>query len=60
MLFNNKLPGLGNDANLLLKTPFIQHWEGEGINPPPPESELRITNEDDIRITNDGDRRITN
>lgn len=44
----------------IIESPFIQHWEGEGINPPPPGSELRITDNASFRITDTGDNnRIT-
>ena len=34
---------IGITSNPMLKSPFVQHWQGEGINPPPPSSELMIT-----------------
>lgn len=46
--------------DLLNKSPFIQHWDDAGVNPPPPGFDVRITNSADNRITNDGDIRITN
>jgi hypothetical protein len=38
---------------------FSQHWEDANVNPPPPGSEVRITDAGDTRITDSGDIRIT-
>lgn len=27
----------------IIESPFVQHWEGDGINPPPPETHIIIT-----------------
>jgi hypothetical protein len=43
----------------LIASPFIQHWDGAGINPPPPGTSLRITDAGEYRITDSGDYRIT-
>lgn len=54
---------LNNDqfgkADYLTKPIFNQYWEGEGINPPPPGSNLRITDSAQIRITDNLIERIT-
>lgn len=51
---------IGIISNPLKESPFIQHWEGEGINPPPPGVDVRVTNNGDTRITNNDEVRITN
>lgn len=44
----------------IIESPFVQHWEGEGNNPPPPGTELRIADNGALRITDTGDNnRIT-
>lgn len=35
----------------IFESPFIQHWEGEGINPPPPETNNIITELGSYMIT---------
>lgn len=35
----------------IIESPFVKHWEGEGINPPPPESDLIITESGNQMIT---------
>lgn len=55
-LFNGAFRGL---IKALVRSPFSQHWEDAGINPPPPGSDLRITDAGEYRITDSGDYRIT-
>lgn len=45
--------------NPLITTPFYQIWDGEGINPPPPGTEIRITDSGLGRITDNNNLRIT-
>ena len=40
MLFNTRPFGKTDFIN---HTPFIQYWDGENINPPPPETMVMIT-----------------
>jgi hypothetical protein len=43
--YSMQLPNIFNWLRKLplVETPFIQHWDGEGINPPPPETNIIIT-----------------
>lgn len=56
MRFNN---GATLNKPPLLFTPFQQHWIDAGINPPPPGTDLRITDAGENRTTDGGDYRIT-
>ncbi len=42
---------IGIKNNPIIKSPFVQHWEGEGNNPPPPGSELMITESGLLMVT---------
>lgn len=46
-------------TDLLTRSPFVQSWDDLRDNPPPPGTDVRITDDFNIRITNAGDRRIT-
>jgi hypothetical protein len=46
-------------SNPLIIPFYVQYWEGEGIIPPPPETDVRITDNGDVRITDDNNVRIT-
>lgn len=35
----------------IVESPFVQHWEGAGNNPPPPGSDLIITESGSHMIT---------
>lgn len=50
---------VGARKSPLTASPFVQHWIDAGINPPPPGSDLRITDDGSYRITDSGDYRIT-
>jgi hypothetical protein len=56
MHFNGRAFGKIDPLN---HTPFTQYWDGEGINPPPPETAIRITDDGSRRVTDSGDTRIT-
>jgi hypothetical protein len=44
----------------LIHSPFVQFWDGEGIRPPPPPSQIMITELGDPMITEStGDYMIT-
>ncbi len=51
---------IGVKKNPIIESPFIQSWDGEGVNPPPPGSFIRVTNSGENRVTNEDDLRITN
>jgi hypothetical protein len=38
---------------------YIQYFEVQGQEPPPPGESYRITDDDNIRITDNGNKRIT-
>jgi hypothetical protein len=55
---------LTNRRNDLVHNPltepiFFQYWTDESIVPPPPGSEVRITDAGENRITDAGDIRVT-
>jgi len=56
MNFNGR--GFGK-TDFLIHNPFVQFWDGEGVNPPPPETRLRITDSGQVRLTDSGISRIT-
>lgn len=42
---------IGVKDNPLIKSPFVQHWDGEGSNPPPPTKYLMKTETGVLMVT---------
>lgn len=42
---------LTSEHSPILRSPFVQHWCGEGINPPPPGTALMITEGGEYMLT---------